>query len=382
MRVLFTTVPMHGHFYPMVPLAHAFRAAGHEVLVATPASLTDGVIAAGLPAALTGPELGIAQIMMIDREGRPVPPALTPAEIMASGGRAWGRLAARTLPATTAIVEGWKPDLVVSEPSEFAGPLLAAKHGIPWVRHNWGVTSLPGSVPFTAEEMAGELAELGAAGLPKPDAVVKVCPPSLANDEDPDGLTVRYVPFNGPGVLPEWALEERAKPRVLLTFGSVVPQLRFKDFGGILAELAAGLPALGADIVVGADPAAASRLTDLPDGVRAVGWQPLNLALPACDLLVHHGGSGSMLTALALGTPQLALPQHSDQFVNSFALAGIGAGRMIMPDKLSVDAVLDQARELLADPGYREKSAAVAAEIAGQPSPAELVTTLAGLVGG
>ncbi|ONH31867.1 nucleotide disphospho-sugar-binding domain-containing protein [Pseudofrankia asymbiotica] len=382
MRVLFTTVPMHGHFYPMVPLAHAFRSAGHEVLVATPASLVDAVNSAGLPVAVTGPPLGLTEIMMVDREGRPVPPPATPDELMVSGGKAWGRLAARTLPATEALIDGWRPDLVIAEPSEIAGPLIAALRGIPWVRHNWGITSLPRSLPFTAQELAGELAELGLDGLPEPDAVVKVAPASIAGDEDPDGLPSRYVPYNGPGVLPDWALAKRSGPRILLTFGSLVPHMRFRDFVAVLGELAAGLPALGAEVVVGVEPAFAERLGTLPDGVLDVGWQPLSLVLPACDLLVHHGGSGSLLTALAHGVPQLALPQSSDQFVNSFTLAGIGAGRLLMPDRLNVEAVLAEARELLDDPGYGEKAKGVAAQIADMPSPSRVASTLAELTTG
>ncbi|MEK8174918.1 hypothetical protein NKH77_55195 [Streptomyces sp. M19] len=35
MRVLFVGPPFFGLLYPMVPLAHALRAGGHDVLVAT-----------------------------------------------------------------------------------------------------------------------------------------------------------------------------------------------------------------------------------------------------------------------------------------------------------------------------------------------------------
>jgi UDP:flavonoid glycosyltransferase YjiC (YdhE family) len=383
MRVLFTTVPMHGHFYPMVPLAQAFRSAGHDVLVATPRSLVDAVTTAGLPAAVTGPSLSLADIMMVDRDGRPVPAPRGPEETMSSGGRAWGRLAARTLPATEAIVDGWHPDLVISEPSELAGPIVASLRGLPWVRHTWGVTSLPRSLPFTEQELSGELAALGLTGLPEPDAVVKVVPATIAGDEDPDGLPARYVPYNGPGTMPDWALAERTRPRVLLTFGSLVPHMRVRDFVAILGELASGLSSLGAEVVVGVEDAFAAGLAGgLPAGVVAVGWQPLSLALPACDLLVHHGGSGSMMTAFAHGVPQLALPQSADQFVNAFTLVGVGAGRMLMPDRLGVDAVLAEARELLDDPGYAHKAAHLSEQIAAMPTPAELVTPLTELTTG
>ena len=35
MRILFTTAPLSGHYFPLVPLAWACRSIGHEVLVAT-----------------------------------------------------------------------------------------------------------------------------------------------------------------------------------------------------------------------------------------------------------------------------------------------------------------------------------------------------------
>lgn len=381
MRVLFTTVPMHGHFFPMVPLAHAFRAAGHEVLVGTPASLTAAVTEAGLPAATTEPALSFAQIMTVDRHGNPVPRATTMEGRFEAAGRAWGRLARRTLPATRRLVDRWQPDLVVAEPSEHAGPLAAAARGIPWAEHAWGITTTPQTRPFTVDEMADELADLRRDTLPDPDLTLQVSPPSLGG---PDGLTgqpIRYVPYNGSGVLPDWALEERDRPRICLTFGSVIPYFTYRDFVAMLREIAAALPALDAEVIVGVEDAFADRLDALPDRVRSVGWQPLGLVLPTCDLLVHHGGSGSMLTALAAGVPQLVLPQSADQFLNASSLAGVGAGRMLMPDGAGIDAVISECQQLLSDVGYAEKARALGIEMATMPAPAEVVGVLAALAG-
>src|SRR5262249_6339226 len=59
MRVLFTAVGGQPHLYPLVPLAWAFRAAGHEVRFAsTPAQVRD-IVHIGLPmvAVGSGPKL-------------------------------------------------------------------------------------------------------------------------------------------------------------------------------------------------------------------------------------------------------------------------------------------------------------------------------------
>lgn len=47
MRLLFTTAPLRGHLFPLVPLAWAARAAGHEVLVATTEAFAPVVLGAG-----------------------------------------------------------------------------------------------------------------------------------------------------------------------------------------------------------------------------------------------------------------------------------------------------------------------------------------------
>src|SRR6476619_998989 len=49
MRVLFATTAGTGHFGPMMPVARACAAAGHEVRVAAPVSFAGHVERAGLP---------------------------------------------------------------------------------------------------------------------------------------------------------------------------------------------------------------------------------------------------------------------------------------------------------------------------------------------
>ena len=50
MRVLFTASPALGHMFPMIPLAWAYRAQGHDVLVATAGPGLDVLAIAGLTA--------------------------------------------------------------------------------------------------------------------------------------------------------------------------------------------------------------------------------------------------------------------------------------------------------------------------------------------
>lgn len=54
MRVLLTTQPGYGHFRPLLPLAHALVAAGHEVRIGTSASFGGAVEREGLTAEAVG----------------------------------------------------------------------------------------------------------------------------------------------------------------------------------------------------------------------------------------------------------------------------------------------------------------------------------------
>ena len=62
-------------------------------------------------------------------------------------------------------------------------------------------------------------------------------------------------------------------------------------------------------------------------------------------LVVHHGGSGTMLGALAHGLPQLRRPQGADQFLNAEALLPTGAAEIAeMPAPAEVVGELERLR--------------------------------------
>jgi UDP:flavonoid glycosyltransferase YjiC (YdhE family) len=82
------------------------------------------------------------------------------------------------------------------------------------------------------------------------------------------------------------------------------------------------------------------------------------------------------LAALAAARPQLILPQGADQFSNAHAVAGAGAGRVIMPGELSADRIAADARVLLDDAGIRARAGELAREIAARPAPAQVARDL------
>jgi MGT family glycosyltransferase len=192
-----------------------------------------------------------------------------------------------------------------------------------------------------------------------------ICPPSL---QDKDFLaTAERIPLRPvPHAEPD-RFERPSRPLVYLTLGTA--------FGTpeVLTTVVRGLAALDAHVVVATGRVRPEDLGGVPDNVTVRAWVPQADVVAHADAVVHHGGSGTMLGALAEGVPQLVLPQGADQFANAEALCAAGAALRLLPGELSADAVTEQARKL---PGHRDAARAIAAEIAAMPSPDEVAREL------
>ena len=103
---------------------------------------------------------------------------------------------------------------------------------------------------------------------------------------------------------------------------------------------------------------------------------PQSLVLPLVDVVVHHGGTGTMLGALEAGLPQLVLPQGADQFHNGGVVAQAGAGRMLRNEEQLASEIPAAVAALLADGPERATARRLSQEIAALPAPAVLVDAL------
>jgi UDP:flavonoid glycosyltransferase YjiC (YdhE family) len=326
MRLLFASLASVGHTYPMIPLAEAARDAGHEVWFAAGEHVHAPLASAGL---------------------RPFRPADVFYEIYAED--------------LAPDIARLSPDLVIHGWGVPGAAIAAHRAGVPGLWHGFG-RMFPDGIGL---ELPTRVAEATGTHL-------DICPPSLQDKDFLAGarrVPVRPVPFAEPGEPP--TLD---RPLVYLTLGTA--------FGAteVLATAVAGLARLGVTVLV-AGPMAPT-LVDLPANVVASAWVPQARLLPGVDLVVHHGGSGTTLGALAAGVPQLVLPQGADQFANAEALLAAGAGARLLPEDTTPEAITETARTLLAPNGseFRDAAKAVAAEIAALPSPDEVASQLPRLV--
>ncbi|GAA4542182.1 glycosyltransferase [Amycolatopsis samaneae] len=364
MRLLFTTAPLRGHLFPLVPLAWAARAAGHEVLVATTEAFAPVVLRCGLPVTAWGAAPEFVDLV----GGEPSATAADAAARRTGHGHAFGRIAGACLPGARKLMDTWRPDLVVSERAEYAGPLAAAAHDVPVVAYHWGVAPL-------AEHGPAAAAELGAVA-PDPVRTLNPWPPGLRLPHASGHEGVRGGSFNGDALLPDWVHEPRDRPRVCVTFGTVLPGMADLGLRPMVAPMLKLLKELDVELCVAAADDVLADWPELAEAADRAGRLPLAQVLPACEVVVNHGGQGTVLTALEAGCPQLVLPHFDDQFDNAEAVTSAGAGLRLQLDEVSPERVADRCRELLAEPAFAAGAVRAAAAVRAQRSPAEAVGLL------
>ena len=417
MRVLFTTYPEKTHLLAMVPLAWALRTAGHDVRVASAPGFAGEITRAGLTAVQVGTDRGLNRMMKLDQnwivtglDGLPVPydtadwrPQDVTWEYLLEGYRLqvarWHRMS--NVPLVTDLVEyarHWQPDLVVWEPSTYAGAVAAEACGAAHARLLFSVDSFGVTrdhfLRLKAGRPAGEredpLAEwLGGYadkyGFDYTEALVtgqytiNSMPPSLRLEADLSYLPLGYVPYGGPASVPEWLWRPPERPRVALTMGLSTASwaghtVRFQ-------EILDGLSDLDIELVATLPPETHDQFDEIPDNVRLVSYVPLHALAPTCSVIIHHAGFGTLCTTAMNGVPQLIVPWDADGPAMARRVAAQGAGTAMHPGQLSAETVHDRLVALLSESRFQRAADRLREEMAAMPSPNELARRLELTVG-
>ena len=365
MRLLFATTRGAGHVGPLIPFARAAAAAGHEVLVAGPASAGRIARRAGLSATAVGePPAAHAE-----RAWAPVwSKETSPGMERVVQDLFIGLHASLALPAMLDTAVRFRPDVVVRETLEFSSALVAERLAIPQVR-----------VGVHLDSDTDADARLLGVATPALDALR----PTLGLAPDPAALAIRESPVltlapastsgtapalrfrdttEHPAVaLPRWG--DPAAPLVYVSFGSEAAASH--HFPGVYRRAAEALSTLPVRVLLTIgdrrDPA---ELGALPPSVRVERWMPQAGVMAHALAMVGHGGSGSTLMALAAGVPLALVPMFVDGPANARRVAELGAGIALErgPEELA-----GAVAELLMDPAYRAAAGAVATEIRALP---------------
>ena len=362
----------------MVALGRALQEAGHEVAFATERRFCHRAERAGFRSFAAG--IGPGRVL----EGTlALPDAASPEDAWRFGAQMFAAVAAPAkVPDLVMVLERWHPDLVVHDVTDFAGPVAAARAGVRSVAHGLGPLFPIEFFRHGADLVAPLWREWGVTPGPLggmfASGYLDICPPSLQSptidDIGPVAHPLRPVPFDAlPGdSLPAWADGLGPRPAVYVTLGTLD-----NHAPGVLEAAVAGLRDEPVELIVTVGPDRdPAELGPQPPHVHVEPYVPQSLLFPHCDAVVTHGGSGTVLAALAHGLPLLLLPQGANQFWNAERCAEVGVGLRLLPHDVGPEAVRRVVRALLACGSYRHAAARVAAEMAALPGPEERVGLL------
>jgi MGT family glycosyltransferase len=194
-------------------------------------------------------------------------------------------------------------------------------------------------------------------------------PPSFRSPDAP----VRVTPSHYRSTTVTCGVRRQGRPRIYATLGTIFN----KTSGDLFERLIAGLADLDADVVVTVgrdlDPAA---FGPAPDHVRVERFVPQDEVLATTDLVVSHGGSGSLMAALAHGLPSLLLPLGADQPHNAQRARALGVATTIGAATATPADIAREVASALADRAMAERCREVAAELAALPSLGSAVALL------
>ena len=377
MRILFTFIGGNGHFEPLVPIARAAAAVGHTVAFGCGPSMAAIVEAAGFTVFTLGTGTGSAP------ERLPLRPLDVEREEQEFRDRFAHGGAQYRAPLTGALCTAWQPDVLVCDETDFGGMLAAERLGLPYAT----VLVLAAGGSFMRPEVIGAvLNELRAEhGLP-PDPQLAmlsrylVLAPFSPSYRDPTyPLPATAHAFRPPMIgtagdtPPTWSSVLPGAPTVYFTLGTIYNM----ESGDLFMRVLAGLRALPVNVVVTVgqhiDPA---EFGPQPANIHIARYIPQLDVLPYCDLVVSHGGSGSVIGALAHGLPSVLIPMGADQPLNAARCKELGVARVLDAVKATPQAVREAVARVLEDPSYRQAAERIQDEIAGLPGPEQTIMLL------
>jgi UDP:flavonoid glycosyltransferase YjiC (YdhE family) len=375
MKMVFTSPPSYGHLYPILPLAVACAEAGHDVTVATGAPFLDRLpvpTVASLP-----PDVLLGALRAHTLRRHPELPLSTLDGVLRFGGHMFGETLPRVvIPVLLDVFRAMRPDLVVYECNDIGAAVAANLAGVRAVPFGVGPhTSLFQhwhriAVDDQRDRWAHEAPDLGA----YPDGYLDPFPVGLYGPEPlpPNRLPVRTAAWSEPVPLPDLFATPGLRPRVYVTLGTMA-------FGAVevLRQAVLEAAAHDVDVLVAVGPEGdPALLGDLPANVHPVRFVPQGIVLRQVDLVVHHGGAGTVLGALENGLPQLVLPQGADQPLNARIVERTGVGQALTNDERTPGTITDAVGALLADGPERIAAKRMAEEIAAMPALAAVAAAL------
>lgn len=367
MRILFAFAGGPGHGEPLVPVAAAAVAAGHDVRFAGRPSALESLAARGFRVYAT------EEPRRTPRQRKPLLPVDLERE-RRDFERAFARRGAcEKAPRLVELFGTWRPDVVVCDESDFGSMIAAERFGIPHV-----VVLVIAARSFADPAVVGPGLDAIRAdhGLPSDPEVAMVhgavtlapFPPSYRDPVSPlPARTLCYRPGSVPLATPT------VPPLVYFTLGTEFNV----ESGDLFPRALTGLRELPAEIVVTVGPDIdLAELGPQPPHVRVERYIPQAELLPRASVVVSHGGSGSVLGALAHGLPMVLLPMGADQPYNAARCEELAVARTLDVMTATPADVREAVEDVLSAPGFRTAAESLRDDFAALPGPEQALARI------
>ncbi len=412
MRIVFASLGSLGDLHPLLALAQAARARGHEPIIAASAGYRDYLEKLGFTFRPIRPDFEFEPTLV----GRLFDPVRGPQRLMEEQVFPNVRETYADLVAATADA-----DLLLVGELLYVAPLVAAKHDIPWANAILAPTSFlsawdpcvlaPAPLLYHLKNLGrwphrlifalGRRVtsrwstplhdfrrELGLppAGSPvfdakhSPDLTLALFPSFLAAPQPDWPASTRQTGFTYfEQTAPPDTIEALRRFReggdspIVFTLGSSVVHIasQFYD-GAVQAATTLGRRAI---LLTGGNPIPPT----LPPSILALDYAPLADVLPGAAAIVHQGGVGTCAEALRHGVPSLVIPFGFDQPDNAERLRRLGVARVLRRRKLNPASLAQELRLLLAATDVKTRAARLQTKIAPPSALAESLNHLESL---
>jgi UDP:flavonoid glycosyltransferase YjiC (YdhE family) len=95
---------------------------------------------------------------------------------------------------------------------------------------------------------------------------------------------------------------------------------------------------------------------DIPPNVTLVEWLSYAQTMPHCDVVINHGGHGTLVRALASGAVPVVVPAGGDQAENAARVTWAGAGVRVAPRFATARAIRLATERALSEPSLRQQA--------------------------
>ncbi len=396
MRIVFASLGSLGDLHPLLALAQALAARGHDPVIAASKGYRDYVEGLGFSFRAIRPDFEFEPKLV----GRLFHPTRGPERLMRE--QIFPNVRA-TYADLLAAAEG--ADLLVVGELLYVAPLVAARRRIRWANVILAPTSflsawdpcvlapVPalyalrrlGRWPYRLIFALGRMvtrrwsAPLGAfrreLGFPEgaspvfdakhsPQLTLALFPEFLAAGQPdwPAQVVQTGFPFFKQPVRSEVAekLERfvaEGAPPVVFTLGSSVVEIA-DDFFRVAVEVTRRL-GRRAILLMGRNEAPA----DLPESILTLDYAPLERVLPGAAVVVHQGGIGTCAEALRWGVPSVVMPFGFDQPDNAERLRRLGVAEVLARGKFSAERLATALARVLGCAAMTMRARELAAEM-------------------